>query len=104
MVPGTTAAAQTRRPWLRVVVITGAAVLVTAIAAAFLLFRGAGEASRKEPPVASAYVGGAICAGCHPAEAAAWRGSHHALAMGKAGGDTVLGDFNDARVYFFLLC
>ena len=38
----------------------------------------------------------AACAGCHAAETAAWRGSHHDLAMQEATPATVLGDFADA--------
>jgi predicted CXXCH cytochrome family protein len=43
------------------------------------------------------FVGAAVCAGCHAAEADRWKGSHHALAMQKATPTTVLGDFADAR-------
>lgn len=43
------------------------------------------------------YVGAPVCKGCHEAEYAAWRGSHHALAMQVAAEDSVLGDFADAR-------
>ncbi len=43
------------------------------------------------------YVGSGVCAECHQAEHAAWRGSHHDLAMAEAGDETVLGDFADAR-------
>jgi tetratricopeptide (TPR) repeat protein/formate-dependent nitrite reductase cytochrome c552 subunit len=42
------------------------------------------------------FVGSAACTGCHEAETAAWRGSHHALAMAEASDASVLGDFNDA--------
>lgn len=45
---------------------------------------------------AAAYVGGAVCANCHMAEAAAWRGSHHDLAMQTPSPASVLGDFDDA--------
>ncbi|MDX1376575.1 MAG: tetratricopeptide repeat protein, partial [Burkholderiales bacterium] len=43
-------------------------------------------------------VGAARCAGCHAAEHAAWRGSHHDLAMAPAGPDTVLGDFGGREI------
>jgi len=43
------------------------------------------------------YVGGQICASCHPKEAEAWRGSHHDLAMQKATAKTVLGDFSRVK-------
>src|SRR5512134_2187853 len=42
------------------------------------------------------FVGSAACAGCHEAEFAAWRGSHHDLAMQEATDKTVLGDFHGA--------
>jgi predicted CXXCH cytochrome family protein len=45
-------------------------------------------------PVAT-YAGAARCAGCHPDEAAAWRGSDHDRAMETAGAR--LGDFGGAR-------
>jgi predicted CXXCH cytochrome family protein len=45
---------------------------------------------------AAEFVGSAACAGCHEGESAAWRGSHHDLAMAEATGETVLGDFNNA--------
>jgi predicted CXXCH cytochrome family protein len=41
------------------------------------------------------FVGSAACSGCHKAETALWKTSHHALAMQKATEATVLGDFND---------
>jgi tetratricopeptide (TPR) repeat protein len=44
------------------------------------------------------YVGSERCAQCHEAEAKAWRGSHHDLAMTEASEETVLGDFNDAEI------
>lgn len=43
------------------------------------------------------YVGAGECQQCHPAEFAAWQGSHHALAMQVANEQTVLGDFNDVK-------
>ncbi|MCG6967484.1 MAG: tetratricopeptide repeat protein [Chromatiaceae bacterium] len=43
------------------------------------------------------FVGSAQCTECHVAEAKAWRGSHHDLAMAEASDDKVLGDFNDAE-------
>ncbi|MBL8658727.1 MAG: tetratricopeptide repeat protein [Rhodospirillales bacterium] len=48
------------------------------------------------PATAAAFVGSAACAGCHQAEATAWRGSHHDLAMQKATESSVLGDFSGA--------
>lgn len=56
--------------------------------------------SNETPPAdapAVSFVGAERCAGCHAAEAAAWRGSHHDLAMQEASDASVLGDFADAR-------
>ena len=58
---------------------------------------------RRSPYVAAAShdcVDEGSCAGCHEAEAAAWRGSHHDLAMQAATDSTVLGDFNGATVRY----
>jgi Flp pilus assembly protein TadD len=48
-----------------------------------------------DEPAEPSYMGMAVCAECHATETAAWTGSHHDLAMAKADGTTVLGDFND---------
>jgi predicted CXXCH cytochrome family protein len=80
------------------------AVLVAG-AAAFLYQRSRAPAERTLPAVvpivakspAAEYVGGKTCAECHAAEAAAWRGSDHDLAMQVADDRTVLGNFNDAK-------
>ena len=42
-------------------------------------------------------LGGDACTGCHPAETARWRDSHHDRAMQPANESTVLGDFENAR-------
>ncbi|MEW5738993.1 MAG: tetratricopeptide repeat protein [Myxococcota bacterium] len=42
------------------------------------------------------YVGAAACTRCHPAQAEAWKGSHHDRAMEAATPEAVLGDFDDA--------
>ena len=44
---------------------------------------------------AADYAGSDTCRGCHEAEYAAWRGSHHDLAMQVANPQSVLGDFSD---------
>lgn len=44
------------------------------------------------------FVGSATCAGCHTAEAAAWRESDHARAMAAASPASVLGDFSGVSV------
>ncbi|MFO0912195.1 MAG: multiheme c-type cytochrome [Pirellulales bacterium] len=51
------------------------------------------------PPDRSAqYVGRSTCAECHQQQTELYTGSHHDLAMAPATPDTVLGDFNDARL------
>ncbi len=60
-----------------------------------------GSAPAAAEPGREAFVGSARCAGCHPAEAGAWRGSHHDLAMQVADETTVLGDFGDAKLASF---
>src|SRR5262249_591595 len=47
------------------------------------------------------FVGGQACAGCHAAEADAWKSSHHARAMQQATEATVLGDFGGTKVEHF---
>jgi len=47
---------------------------------------------------AADYVGSEVCAACHAAEADAWRGSHHDLAMQPATPDTVLGNFAEQEI------
>jgi len=44
-----------------------------------------------------AFVGATTCTTCHPTQAQAFMGSHHARAMQTASDTTVLGDFNNAR-------
>lgn len=69
-----------------------------AVALAVGLIAGCSR-SRTEPPVAvtsAAFVGEAVCASCHAAEATAWTGSHHQQAMQVASDSTVLGDFDGA--------
>lgn len=68
-------------------VATGAAM----IAAAGICAAKAGA----QPVDAPTFVGSATCGGCHKSEMAAWRGSHHDLAMQEATAETVLGDFDD---------
>ncbi|HEX3765385.1 MAG TPA: multiheme c-type cytochrome [Kofleriaceae bacterium] len=59
---------------------------------------GAARPTRASDPLTgSGFVGAAVCASCHPREAAAWTGSHHQRAMQPASASTVLGDFAGAR-------
>ncbi len=61
--------------------------------AAYLLLLGASSS-----PIlagdAGTFVDEAQCASCHPAQASAWQGSHHDLAMQEATEASVLGDFS----------
>lgn len=73
----------------------GARRLVMVVAlAAVTAFAGCGARSDEAAPAAE-YVGADTCAGCHEAETAAWRGSHHDRAMQLATDETVLGDFDN---------
>lgn len=56
---------------------------------------GIGALSETAP---AGFVGSAACAGCHAAETRAWLASQHAHAMSRAAPETVLGNFDDARV------
>jgi predicted CXXCH cytochrome family protein len=58
-----------------------------------LLFLLLSSAARAEPR----FVGSAGCAGCHAAQTASWKTSHHAEAMQVATAHTVLGDFTDTK-------
>lgn len=48
------------------------------------------------PPGPAVHVSEEQCAGCHAAQARAWQGSHHDLAMQEATDATILGNFDDA--------
>lgn len=57
---------------------------------------GAGRAAVAREVTAADFAGTEACAECHAAEHAAWRGSHHDLAMAAADEETVAGDFSGA--------
>ena len=65
------------------------AVLATAV--------GCQRSEAPPPGGTPTFVGLAKCAGCHPKEAEAYRGSDHARAMQPASDQTVLGNFANAR-------
>ena len=73
-------------------------MLRSGIVPALLLAVACGGAPAPEraavPP--ARYVGRASCEPCHQPQSAAWRGSHHDLAMDEAGESTVLGRFDGA--------
>jgi predicted CXXCH cytochrome family protein len=56
------------------------------------------ETSKARPTAPPTFVGGTKCASCHPKQADAFRGSDHARAMQPATPETVLGNFDQARV------
>lgn len=67
---------------------------------ALLMLLLAGTVQAASPRLASeaeGYAPEGSCAGCHPAETAAWQDSDHGWAMRPATPDSVLGDFEDAR-------
>jgi predicted CXXCH cytochrome family protein len=69
------------------------------IAGAWLAWRHWVPAPSPPAPAAAAparFVGSTACAGCHAAQAGAWRGSQHARAMQEANERTVLAEFGDA--------
>jgi hypothetical protein len=66
----------------------------TVLAVAVVLGLTAGVPARGDD--AASFTGSQVCAGCHAAEAEAWKGSHHAQAMQPATEATVLGDFSGA--------
>ncbi len=70
---------------------------VSEIAIAILLI--AIDVAQAAPP--ASFVGSAQCSGCHAQADAAWRGSHHALAMQVADDATVLGNFEGATLTQF---
>ena len=57
---------------------------------------GLSAQEKSSAPSVPLYVGSEACAGCHAAETAAWKKSHHAVAMTVAMRETVRGDFNNA--------
>ncbi|MCK9489260.1 MAG: tetratricopeptide repeat protein [Xanthomonadales bacterium] len=44
------------------------------------------------------HVGAVVCGQCHASQYRDWQGSHHQLAMQEAAPDSVLGDFDQARL------
>ncbi len=80
------------------VVVVCLACLVLALLA-FGWWRWSGRKPQESSRIVSSatYVGGTRCADCHAKEAAAWRSSHHALAMEVSNDSSVLGNFNDTK-------
>ncbi len=114
--PATSAMATDRNVWGRIVgsvmvrrwrpdcPLAGLALMMVAAASC----RQATQESPSAPAAASSAaasttaaqnVGSAVCAGCHAAEAAAWRPSQHARAMMPASGTSVLAKFTGSFRY-----
>ncbi|MFO1051815.1 MAG: cytochrome c3 family protein [Planctomycetota bacterium] len=72
----------------------GGALLLATAAAILVPLHGSSHAD----PLRTGYVGSAVCAGCHVAEAQAHAGSDHAFAMDVARDGTVLGRFDGATI------
>jgi predicted CXXCH cytochrome family protein len=90
---------QPRLAWWKAVELCAASgVFAGALIAGRLRSPPQPRAARPEsaPAVAAGFVGQAVCASCHPREAAAWAGSHHQRATQPASEATVLGDFAGA--------
>lgn len=85
----------TRRRELLVGLILAAAVALPFVLAALLIGKAPAVATER---ARAGFVGTTTCAGCHAAEAAAWRGSDHAGAMAAATPAHVLGDFSGVTV------
>lgn len=78
-----------------------AAIAGAAVLAAGLLYW---QSAARKPPESAAvvvvpaqYIGAKACGACHAKELAAWKGSHHDLAMQHANEASVLGNFADAK-------
>uniref|UniRef100_UPI0018DF374A cytochrome c3 family protein n=1 Tax=Neoroseomonas rubea TaxID=2748666 RepID=UPI0018DF374A len=82
---------------IRILAVLGlAAAIAVPFLLAALLTRGAPVSATERVRVG--FVGSSTCAGCHAAEAAAWRESDHARAMAAATPTSVLGDFSGVTV------
>ena len=97
-----TAVPNTAAPSRRARLVGIALLLVLALggATAYFTLRApapAQPASGAAAPIAADFVGRAQCAGCHPGEDAAWKGSDHDRAMQVADEHTMLGDFANAK-------
>jgi predicted CXXCH cytochrome family protein len=91
--------------WLAVVLV--AALLATAAGLYTLVAPNpapapVAAASVAQPaPALANFVGANACKTCHEKEYQAWHGSHHRQSMQEATAETVLGDFNNARLRHF---
>lgn len=95
MAPERSSGPNARRQGVLVGLYLVAAIALPVLLAA-LLAGGAPVAATER--ARAGFVGSTTCAGCHVAEAAAWRESDHARAMAVATAATVLGDFSGVSV------
>jgi tetratricopeptide (TPR) repeat protein len=103
--PSATQRPKTGRRWL-----AWGLAMAALVALAALYFMGApnrpsspvtGPAVAQPAPAGADFVGAAACKSCHEKEYQAWHGSHHRQSMQEATADTVLGDFNNAKLRHF---
>ncbi|MEJ0094276.1 MAG: tetratricopeptide repeat protein [Methylocella sp.] len=100
-------------PRIRWLLATGLAIFAAAVlAGGYLLASRPSPLPKMSPEInpatgpsaaiapAAVYAGTESCGECHQAQAAAWKSSHHALAMQHATDATVQGDFHDAHVAY----
>jgi tetratricopeptide (TPR) repeat protein len=97
--PAPAAPAGRRARWLWPLTLGVGALAVAGLAFGVWRLVGTGPSPAEAP--GPAFVGRQACAGCHPRETAAWRGSHHDLAMQEAAPESVLGDFGGATATRF---
>jgi predicted CXXCH cytochrome family protein len=77
------------------------ALTTTAVGGLALLARARPQKADGGAAPPAHFVGSPVCAGCHPAEQAAWSSSHHRHAMEPADASSVLGDFGDVTFRYF---
>ena len=104
--PGSHAAPGADRPPRRFRWALGVAFLSLAVLVYLWISPWPGTSARRSAVIDAAaaaptFVGGRACAECHANEAAAWKGSHHDLAMQPASESTVLGRFDSAALTQF---
>jgi len=79
-------------------------IIVLLSAASLLIADGCGgsgdedSASKAPSSLGATFVGREVCKPCHQGEYSAWTGSDHDLAMQPATDETVLGDFDNAKI------
>ena len=84
--------------WNAVLVVTG---MVFLGGLGFQALTSALSTAKSATLATSAFVGSQACAGCHEAEVKLWRPSQHALAMGHATDQSVLGDFSGSTFDYY---